>query len=93
MTANALRDNFSEMGNEDMFEKRVDGMTLYERLLETKVAQASSPSKGQVKTGRVFYDRLRKMYTSSSANEEKLVRRSESETVQPRLFKAMVAEC
>ena len=85
--AQAIKDNFKGWADADIYSNEVEGLTLYQRLLNAKSKQQDDPNSQKV--GRLFYAELKDMYAPQESLHKQIVVKDASLAVNPRLFDAM----
>eukprot|EP00971_Amphidinium_carterae_P200849 3985779-Amphidinium_carterae.1 len=71
-TSTAIYDNLAgRLSNFEIYALKVDGETCQERILRMKVENAKNP--GVHVMGKIFWEELRRLYSSSDRVEKKLV--------------------
>ena len=85
--ATAIKDNFKGWSDTDIYSNEVDGLTLYQRLLEAKSNQQQDPNSQKV--GRLFYAELKDMYAPEEAPHKQITIKDPNMKINPRLFDAM----
>ena len=84
---NAIRDNFGGWDPKDIYGKLIDGKTLYQVILEGKVANKNK--KKTVVMGMLFYDKLRRKYADMHSIAQLLKSDDPNAKIRPKLFSAM----
>ena len=85
--ATAVKDNFKGWSDTDIYSNEVEGLTLYQRLLEAKARQLDDPSSQKV--GRLFYAELKDMCAPDEAPHKQIAIKGPNMKIKPRLFDAM----
>ena len=85
--AQAIKDNFKGWADADIYSNEVEGLTLYQRLLEAKSRQQDDPT--SQKAGRLFYAELKDMYAPEESLHKQISIKDPSLSINPRLFDAM----
>jgi hypothetical protein len=85
--AQAIKDNFKGWADADIYSNEVEGLTLYQRLLEAKSRQQDDPTSQKV--GRLFYAELKDMYAPEESLHKQISIKDPSLSINPRLFDAM----
>ena len=88
--AKCVRDNFNGCKEDQIYSKLVGGKTLFQRIMNDKLAEAANPAGCKIKFGKHYFSQLRRDYITD-APDDTLQVKDDNVICCPKLFEAVRA--